>query len=123
MERSQNMICIVCPKGCHLTVSQDISGNWLVEGNACKRGEVYGIKEMTNPTRVLTSTVKIIGGPLKRLPVKTKEAIPKELLFEAMEEINKITVTAPVQVGDVLIKNLLNTGVDLVASRSMKKEI
>lgn len=123
MKKEQNMICIVCPKGCHMKVSQDDEGKWSVEGNACKRGEVYGIKEMTAPTRVLTSTVKILNGPLKRLPVKTKEAIPKELLFEVMEELNQVVVTAPIHMGEVVIENILNTGVDVVASRSMKKEV
>lgn len=122
MAQEHNIICIVCPIGCHLKVTETDGGGWLVEGNACKRGEVYGVKEMTNPTRVVPTTVKIVGGELNRLPVKTKEAVPKNLIFEVMAEINKVCVYAPVKVGDVIIENVCDTGVDIVASRSMKKQ-
>ena len=120
MENVHEIICIVCPIGCHLTVTEMKDNEWLVEGNTCKRGEVYGVKELTAPTRVLPTTVKIRNGKLNRLPVKTKEAIPKELIFDAMKVIDCVSLDAPVKVGDVIIPNLLNTGIDVVASRSMK---
>ncbi len=115
------MICIVCPIGCRLTVIKDDSTElgYLVRGNKCKRGINYGIKELTNPTRVITSTVKIKNAHLKRLPVKTKGAIPKDLNFECMKIINSIEVEAPIKMGDIIVKNILGTGIDLVASRSM----
>lgn len=122
MLESHELVCIVCPIGCRLTVTELEDGNYSVEGNTCKRGEVYGIKELTAPTRVLPTTVKIIHSSLRRLPVKTNSAIPKELIFEAMKEINRITVEAPVRVGQVVIANLLGTGVDVVATRSMKAQ-
>lgn len=114
----KELICILCPLGCNLTV--DIE-NKIVTGNTCKRGEVYGINEVINPVRVITSTVKVIGGNLPVLPVKTNGAIPKGLNFEAMKIINDITVVAPIKLGDIIIKNILNTGVDLVSTKSMDK--
>lgn len=113
------LICINCPMGCRLEVTQTENGGWLVEGNQCKRGTAYAIKELTEPTRVLTSTVVIKNGFLSRLPVRTQTAIPKEKIYEAMDVINKIVVTSPVNVGDVIIENILGTGVNVIASRSM----
>jgi CxxC motif-containing protein len=81
----------------------------------------YGIKEMTNPTRVLTSTVHISDASVKRLPVKTAGTIPKPFLKQAMEIVNQVEVKAPITVGQIIINNILDTGVDIVASRSMYK--
>lgn len=116
----KNLICIVCPKGCHLQVDED--NGYAVTGNSCPRGAEYGKTELLHPTRVLTSTVRVDGGLHRRLPVKTTAPIPKELLFQAMEALNEVTLTAPVTVGQVVIANLLGTGVDVVATREMKKE-
>ena len=116
----ENLICIVCPKGCHLQVDED--NGYAVTGNSCPRGAEYGKTELLHPTRVLTSTVRVDGGLHRRLPVKTTAPIPKELLFQAMEALNGVTLTAPVTVGQVVIANLLGTGVDVVATREMKKE-
>lgn len=120
MEKRE-MICIVCPMGCHLTVEEDKSSpsGHKVSGNTCKRGEKYGVEELTNPTRVITSTVKIKKGLLNRLPVKTNGAIPKNLNFECMKILNSVEIESPVKVGDVIVENILGTGIDLVASRSM----
>ena len=75
----KELICITCPRGCHLTVDEK---NKTVTGNTCKRGEVYGLQEVLNPKRVITSTVTIIGADLKRLPVRTDKPIDKELMFK-----------------------------------------
>ena len=115
----KEMICIVCPKGCRLSVDQRPDGESLVMGNGCNRGIPYAKKELTNPTRVVTSTVKINGGIHKRLPVKTSTDIPKGLNFAVMKELEKIEVNAPIKVGTVLIKNILDTGADIVATRNM----
>lgn len=117
----KNMTCIVCPLGCELKVTRDdlSQAGYIVEGNKCFRGVDYGIKEMTNPTRVLTTTVIIWNASVKRLPVRTSGAIPKHLIKEAMQLINKVEVKAPVRAGQVIISNILDTGVDIVASRSM----
>lgn len=112
------MICIVCPKGCRLKV--DENNGFAVSGNACERGETYGRQELQNPTRTLTSTVRVTGGQLSRCPVRTSEPIPKRLIFEAMEQVNALSVQAPVHIGQVLISNLLDTGADLIVTREIE---
>ena len=118
-----NMICIVCPFGCKLKVIKDDASEagYSVEGNRCFRGMDYGIREITNPTRALTTTVIINDASVKRLPVRTSGAIPKHLIMQAMDVINKVEVKAPIEVGQIIIKNILDTGVDIIASRSMSQ--
>ncbi|MEG1256110.1 DUF1667 domain-containing protein [Clostridium sp.] len=113
----KELICISCPMGCHLKVNVETKE---VTGNTCKRGEVYGINEVTNPMRVVTTTVKVKNGELPVIPVKTKVAIGKALNFKVMEVLNSIEVEAPVKVGDVIVENILGTGVDVVATRNIK---
>ncbi|MCG8571727.1 MAG: DUF1667 domain-containing protein [Spirochaetes bacterium] len=120
----QELICIVCPMGCRLNVElkdNDIE-NIQIEGNQCKRGIAYAKKELTFPTRMLPTTVKLQNGFLNRLPVRTKEVIPKELIFKCMQAINQVEVKAPVKIGDVILKNICNTGIDLIATRSMEEK-
>ena len=105
----KNLICICCPMGCHLKVN--IEEN-KVSGNGCKRGIDYGISEITNPVRVITTTVKVKEG---ELPV-----LPKELNFKCMEELKKLEVVAPVSVGEVILKDILGTGIDIVSCRDIK---
>lgn len=114
----KELICINCPMGCHLIVDTETK---IVKGNTCKRGEVYGIDEVTNPVRVVTSTVKVKNGTHPVLPVKTSTAIPKDMNFKCIEEINKVEVEveATIKMGDVIIENILGTGVNLVASRNL----
>ena len=117
----REVICIVCPKGCHLQVSQnEETGEYEVRGATCDRGIDYGINEVTNPVRVLTSTVRISGSNLVRCPVRTNGSIPKGKIFESMEEINRVTLQAPVRVGDVVIADIAGTGVELIATRSVE---
>ena len=113
----KELVCIVCPRGCRLTVDEE--NGYAVTGNSCPRGAEYGRTELQNPTRVLTTTVKIAGGMHRRLPVRTNRAIPKGLLLAAMEEAAKVSLTAPVEAGQVIIPDLLGTGADLIASRAM----
>lgn len=110
------LICIVCPRGCHLCVDENLN----VTGNSCKRGETYGKNEITNPTRVLTSTVKIEGSALVRLPVKTSVPVPKGRIFDVMAEINKVCVHAPVAMNAVILPNVLGLGADILATREIK---
>jgi CxxC motif-containing protein len=109
------LICIVCPKGCRLRVDEKMA----VSGNGCDRGAVYAEKEITNPTRVLTSTVCISGAEFVRLPVKTDRDIPKKLIFTAMRLLDGLTVTAPVKAGDIIVRDILNTGANFVATRTL----
>ena len=113
----KELVCIVCPRGCRLTVDED--NGYAVTGNSCPRGAEYGRTELQNPTRVLTTTVKVERGMHRRLPVRTNKAIPKGLLLAAMEEAAKVNLTAPVEAGQVIIPDLLGTGADLIASRAM----
>ena len=113
----KELICIVCPKGCHLQV--DESRDYAVTGNGCARGAAYGKAELTNPTRVVTSTVCVAGAQLPRCPVKTDRAIPKEKMFEVMERIAAVRAKAPIAVGQVLVDDICRTGANLVATRAM----
>lgn len=117
----KKMICIVCPKGCHLTV-RDESDGYSIEGNDCEKGYDYAMKEMENPTRVITSTVKIEGAHICRLPVKTASDIPKGMVKDAVVLLKDVVVQAPVKVGDVIYDDILDTGVPFVATRSLDRE-
>ena len=113
----KELICITCPKGCHLSIDDDMN----VKGNSCKRGEIYAKNEVTNPTRMITSTVKVLNGDLERCPVVTSQPIKKGMIFEVMNEINKVVVEAPVNIKDIIIENVLNTNVNIVATRNIEK--
>ncbi|NLV92822.1 MAG: DUF1667 domain-containing protein [Firmicutes bacterium] len=113
--------CIVCPIGCELSITIDENNEFVsVSGNQCRRGEDYAVNEINNPQRVITTTVAIDSKELRLLPVRTKEAIPKDLIFAAMKELEKVKVQAPVKVGDVIIADLLGTGVPVIAARNAK---
>ncbi len=109
--------CIGCPLGCRLAVDEE--NDYSVTGNSCKRGETYGKNELKNPTRVLTTTVEAIGGIHGRCPVRTENAIPKGMLFEAMKVLQKVTLKAPVKCGDTVVENILGTGVNVIATRDL----
>lgn len=113
----KELICIVCPKGCHLKVDEE--HDYAVTGNSCPRGAEYGKKELVNPTRVITSTVKVEGGALKRVSVKTNSDIPKKDIFRAMALLDGVVLKAPVAIGDVVVKDLLGLGVDFVATKNV----
>ncbi len=117
----KEMVCIACPMGCKMKVEAVTNGvtKYIVSGNKCPRGEKYGIKEMTNPTRMVTSTVKIRNGHLKRLPVRTSDAIPKDKIYECMMQLEEVEVNGPIKAGEVIIMNLLGLEVDIIATRSM----
>ncbi len=114
MER--HLTCIVCPKGCDLVAVLDENGKFVsASGATCKRGLAYAETECTAPTRTVTSTVCVLGGGV--LPVKTDAPIPKELIFDAMKEINAVRASSDTKIGDVLIENICGTGVRLVATQ------
>ena len=115
---TRELICIGCPLGCPLTVRVD-GDNVDVSGNTCKRGDDYARKEVLSPTRIVTSSVHVKGGELEMVSVKTKEDIPKGKIFEIMDEIRKITVNAPVSIGDVVIENAAGTGIPVIATKNV----
>lgn len=115
---TRNLICIGCPMGCPLTVTID-GETVAVSGNTCPHGAEYAKKEVTNPTRVVTSSVGISGAAIARVSVKTAGDIPKDRIFDCMREIREIRVKAPVHIGDVLLKNCAGTGVDVIATKNV----
>ncbi len=116
--------CIVCPMSCLISVEQDdTSGEMIsISGNTCKRGENYALNELINPMRQLTSTVAIQNARYRRLPVILSSEIPKGKIFDVMERIKEVTITAPVSIGDTIISDVCGLGVDVIASRSMEIE-
>ena len=115
----KELICIVCPRGCHLRV--DETNDYAVTGNSCPRGAAYGRAELTHPTRVLTSTVRIDGAIHRRCPVKTDRAVPKEKLFEIMDALNVVTLTAPVTSGQLVLENVAGTDARVITTRAMAR--
>ena len=110
----REMTCIICPRGCTLTVELEDKKVLSVKGNACKRGTDYAVAECTAPTRTLTTTVMTENGEV--VAVKSNKAVPKELLFDCMKEINACVAPDNVKQGDVVIANLLDTGADIVVT-------
>lgn len=117
----KNLICINCPMGCALTVEMNGDEVVSVSGNTCNRGDTYARKEMTDPTRIVTSTVRVIGGDADMVSVKTKEDIPKGKIFECVRELKDVKMQAPVHIGDVVVHNVADTGVDIVATKNVAK--
>lgn len=115
----KELTCIGCPMGCPVKVEINQGEVVSVTGNTCKRGEVYARKEVTNPTRIVTSTVIVEGGSIAAVSVKTKEDVPKEKIFEVMESLKGIMVQAPVYIGDVIVSNVADTGIDIVATKNV----
>ena len=113
----KELICITCPRGCHLVVDENMN----VTGNTCPRGAIYAKNELTHPVRTLTSTVAINSELFNVVPVKSKEPLPKELIIKAMEILNEVVINAPVKIGDVVVNNILDTGIDIVATRNICK--
>ena len=113
----KELICIGCPRGCHLHVDEE--NDYSVTGNSCNIGAEYGRNELLNPTRTLTTTVRLTNSTHHSLPVRSARPIPKKDLFEAMEVLNGIEVKAPAKCGDVVYADILNTGIDIVATRDL----
>ena len=120
------LTCIICPMGCSMevTVETDASGHkkvTAVKDNGCKRGEQYAAKELQNPTRTLTSTIKVNGGVLPVVPVKTAGEVPKNMLLQCMEVVRRAGCKAPVKRGDILLYDLLGTGINVIACADVAK--
>ncbi|MCR4405696.1 MAG: DUF1667 domain-containing protein [Anaerolineae bacterium] len=118
-EELTKLICITCPVGCTLEVTHEGKTLIKVEGNQCKKGVDYAEGELTDPRRMVTSTVKVRGGVFPLVPVYTAAPIPKPLIFDLLAELRKVELQAPVKVGQVVLKNALGTGVDILASRNL----
>ena len=114
----KELTCICCPVGCNLSVTVADDSSVTVTGNRCPRGAAYGEKEVTHPTRIVTSTVRVAGYPDTVVSVKTASDIPKGKINDCMKALAGGTATAPIHVGDVILENVADTGVNIVATRS-----
>lgn len=117
---TKNFICINCPMGCSLEVKTE-NGQITVTGNSCKRGLDYAISEVTDPKRIVTTSVFVNGGNHPTVSVKTSSEIPKDKIFSCIKELSGLKIDAPVRIGDCVVKNILGTGVDIVATRNVEK--
>lgn len=119
------MTCIICPMGCTMEVTTQKDGSSLtvskVTDNGCKRGPEYVEKELLNPTRTLTTTITVTSGDLTVVPVKTHGEVPKNMLFQCMEVIRRTSVKAPVNTGDILLYDILGTGINVVSCAKVNK--
>lgn len=118
-ETTRELTCIGCPLGCSITVTMNGTDVVSVTGNTCPRGDAYARKEVTNPTRIVTSTVRVEGGISPMVNVKTASDIPKAKIFECASDLKNVVVTAPVKIGDVVLSNVAGTGVDVVAAKNI----
>ena len=117
----RSLTCIICPIGCKIEVEMGDGKAFNIEGNACDRGLSYAKEECTSPKRVLTTLVRVKGGLLPVTSVKTTRPIPKALIFQAQKELSGIVLEAPINIGSVVMRNILDTGADVVVTRSVKK--
>jgi CxxC motif-containing protein len=114
----KNLICIQCPRGCHLSIDDE---TLEVNGNFCPRGANYAKTEITDPQRTITSTVKVVGGEIQRCSVRSSAPIKKGLMMDVMKEINRVSLQAPIEMNQVVIRNVLNTGVDILSTKKVDK--
>lgn len=119
MKEKKELTCIGCPMGCLVSVELEDGAIGEVSGNSCPRGKEYAEKELTHPERTLTSTIPVDGGELRMVPVKTAHDIPKDKIFEAMAQVRKMRLNAPVQSGEAVVKNIAGTGIDIIATRTV----
>lgn len=116
----RDTICISCPVGCRLTVTWHEDGPPpVVQGNKCEKGAEYGREEVLSPRRVVTATVRLHSVCLSRLPIKTNKPLPKGLIPGLLNELYVIELRPPVEIGDKVIRNFNNSGVDVVVTRSV----
>lgn len=117
--QKKELVCIGCPMGCNLTVTMEDEKVLEVKGNTCPRGADYAIKELTNPTRIVTSSVCVEGGHLPVVSVKTASDIPKGKIFDCLNELKGVVLKAPVQIGDIVLQNAADTGVAVIATKNV----
>lgn len=117
---ARELICIGCPMGCNLEVEIEGKEVTKVIGNICPRGKAYAEKECTNPTRIVTSSVSVEDGEFTVVPVKTEGDIPKDKIFECVKALKGLAIKAPVNIGDIVLKDFAGTGVNVIATKKIK---
>ena len=118
--KRKELICIGCPMGCPIVVEMEDGKVLSVTGNTCPRGESYARKEVTNPMRIVTTTVRVDGGKVPMINVKTERDIPKDKIFECIAALRGVTMKAPVHIGDIILENVADTGVNIVAAGNVE---
>ena len=111
----RELICIGCPMGCPIVVKMEDGKVVSVTGNTCPRGEAYARKEVTDPTRIVTTTVRVADGKVPMINVKTEHDSPKDKIFDCIAALRGVTIKAPVHIGDIVLENVAGTGVNIVA--------
>ena len=119
MVEKAKLICVTCPMGCTLNVTYDGETVLEVTGHACKRGKTYVQAELTDPRRMVASTVQVHGGLYPLVPVYTDAPFPKPLIFDLLAELRQVELQAPIKGGQIVLQNALSTGVDVLASRDL----
>lgn len=117
----KTLTCICCPLGCQIQVEMDGGAVLSVTGNTCKNGDLYARKELTNPTRIVTTTVRIRGGELPVVSVKTASDIPKEKIFDCIRQLKDVELDAPISIGQSIVEDIAGTGVAVIATRNVRK--
>lgn len=117
----KHLICVSCPIGCYLTARMKDSAVHSISGNRCKRGMIYAESELTNPLRMVTTTLKVKHGTSSVVSVKTESSIPKEKMFEVLSALQAVELEAPIKIGDVVMANVANTAVDVVATKRIQR--
>ena len=119
MNNDEYITCILCPIGCNIRINKNKKN--IIEGYKCDKGIEYSKNEMLSPMRILTTSILVKNGIIPLVSVKTSKPIPKNKLFEIIEIIKKTKIDAPIQIGDIIIKNILETGSDIIATKTVKK--
>ncbi|MDP4146165.1 MAG: DUF1667 domain-containing protein [Bacillota bacterium] len=117
------LICTVCPKGCKMEIYKSNLEIYNISGYGCEKGKKYAEQEVINPSRILTTTVKIKNGHINRLPVRSEGTISKNQMIKCIGVIREAEVEAPIKQGDVIIENILGSGINIIASKSILKNI
>ncbi len=120
-KETRELTCINCPLGCAISVELFDGEITSITGNTCPRGKAYAQKEVTNPTRILTTTVPVIGGNRRMVSVKTSADVPKDKIFACVGAVKDIKVQAPVLAGAVILKNAADTGIDIIATANVQR--
>ena len=112
----KELTCIVCPRGCRLVVDDNMN----VTGNSCPRGPIYAVNELTNPTRTITSSIRVSNRPYTLVSVKTDKPVPKGKIFDVMKEINVLSIEAPTHIGQIVKSNVLGLECNIVVTKDIE---
>jgi CxxC motif-containing protein len=121
MRSDKEITCIVCPIGCKILVDLDGKQIKNLKGNKCKQGIDYALTEALDPRRMLTSSVRLMNGEWPLVSVKSSRPVPKDKIFSVLKEIKRKKLTAPIQLGQIVLDNIANTGINMIATKSIKK--